>query len=49
MCPDYIKIEAKDFITNKKTGKLERGNHYNAEDTCLEQTLFGQDCTCHVM
>ncbi|XP_044221305.1 uncharacterized protein LOC122991901 isoform X4 [Thunnus albacares] len=40
MCPDYIKIEAKDFITNKKTGKLERGTQNNALDTCLEQTLY---------
>ncbi|XP_044191554.1 uncharacterized protein LOC122969696 [Thunnus albacares] len=40
MCPDYIKIEAKDFLTNKKTGKLERGTQNNALDTCLEQTLY---------
>lgn len=40
MCPDYVKIEAKDFKHNRKTGQLEctAGHHSNA-DTCLPESL----------
>ncbi|XP_077364609.1 uncharacterized protein LOC144009028 isoform X1 [Festucalex cinctus] len=45
-CPEYIEIDAQDFVTNKKTGKLElkSGHHAKAHDACLaEKLLLGKD------
>ncbi|XP_059198565.1 uncharacterized protein LOC131978809 [Centropristis striata] len=45
-CPDYVEIEAQDFVNSKKTGKLEliSGHHSRAFDTCLdEKLLLGKD------
>ncbi|XP_029933202.1 uncharacterized protein LOC115377530, partial [Myripristis murdjan] len=40
-CPDYVTIEAQDFVTNRTTGNLERmpGHHGVAADTSLPETL----------
>ena len=45
-CPEYIHVDAQDFMNNKKSGKLElmKGHHANAPHTCLsEQLLLGKD------
>ncbi|XP_073323364.1 uncharacterized protein [Pagrus major] len=45
-CPDYVEIEAQDYVNSKKTGKLEliSGHHSRAYDTCLDETLLlGKD------
>ncbi|XP_057683515.1 uncharacterized protein LOC130910330 [Corythoichthys intestinalis] len=41
-CPEYVKVEAQDFVHNKKTGNLEliSGHHAKAYNTCLEETLL---------
>ncbi|XP_057716041.1 uncharacterized protein LOC130931338 [Corythoichthys intestinalis] len=41
-CPEYVKIEAQDFVHNKKTGRLEliSGHHAKVYKTCLEDSLL---------
>uniref|UniRef100_A0A667ZG45 ATP-dependent DNA helicase n=1 Tax=Myripristis murdjan TaxID=586833 RepID=A0A667ZG45_9TELE len=40
-CPDYVTVEAQDFVNNRTTGNLERmpGHHGVAADTSLPETL----------
>ncbi|KAK0138389.1 ATP-dependent DNA helicase PIF1 [Merluccius polli] len=40
-CPEYVQIEAKDFVTSKTTGKLvlKEGHHTKTYNTSLDQTL----------
>nr|XP_061838349.1 uncharacterized protein LOC133620798 isoform X2 [Nerophis lumbriciformis] len=40
-CPDYVTIEAQDFINSRKTGELERvvGHHGKTSYTCLAKSL----------
>ncbi len=41
-CPEYVEIDAQDFIHNNKTGKLELkiGHHAKTYNTCLDETLL---------
>ncbi|XP_074521382.1 uncharacterized protein LOC141787083 [Halichoeres trimaculatus] len=41
-CPEYVVIEAEDYVNSKKTGKLElmKGHHTKVNNTCLEETLL---------
>ncbi|XP_042601481.1 uncharacterized protein LOC122140744 [Cyprinus carpio] len=41
-CPEYVEIDAQDFINNNKTGKLElkSGHHAKTYNTCLDETLL---------
>ncbi|XP_061749313.1 uncharacterized protein LOC133547832 [Nerophis ophidion] len=41
ICPDYLTIEAQDFINSRKSGELERmdGHHAKTSYTCLATTL----------
>ncbi|XP_016118254.1 uncharacterized protein [Sinocyclocheilus grahami] len=41
-CPEYVEIDAQDFIHNNKTGKLElkNGHHSKTYNTCLDETLL---------
>ncbi|XP_042269742.1 uncharacterized protein LOC121898666 isoform X1 [Thunnus maccoyii] len=46
ICPEYVEIDAQDFVNNKKTGKLElkNGHHAKTYNTCLtEQLLLGEN------
>ena len=40
-CPEYVQIEAKDFVNSKTTGKLvlKEGHHTKTYNTSLDQTL----------
>ncbi|XP_034537730.1 uncharacterized protein LOC117811513 isoform X3 [Notolabrus celidotus] len=40
-CPEYVEIEAQDYVNSKKTGKLEliSGHHSRTYNTSLEETL----------
>ncbi len=42
LCPEYVEIDAQDFIHNNKTGKLElkNGHHSKTYNTYLDETLL---------
>ena len=46
ICPEYVQIDAQDYVNNRKTGKLElkNGHHAITYNTCLvEQLLLGEN------
>jgi len=50
-CPDYVTVDAQDYVNDDKTGKLKLidGHHSNASNTFGRELVVREGCTCHAV
>ena len=51
MCPEYVTVNAQDYVNDDKTGKLKLldGHHSNASNTFGREFIVREGCTYHAV